>query len=348
MDVQEIQAVVLNILAFVLLLITLQPPLDDGTFPLQQRLFPDFHGCTFYGRDVFSLISGQAWLFWRNTGETPGSFSRLALDLLPALSSLTACGQPRISQRRQKITLINQVLLTIIWLRKYPHVDTLSLWFDIDPSSVVRIVYKVLPELWRYFQNQIRWPTLPEWRNLMGNWEEFPNVVGAIDTTPHEIYRPLIEPQRPFYSGYRHHHCMNTQLVMDNERHIRFVQAGFLGSTHDAVSFRLMGPIGPGRNLDLPPNAKLLADKAYPEGGSLLTPVRANQMPLLNHRDKRRARRFNTLLSKRRVKIEHVFKEMKTYKAIGQIWRHPRWLMPVCVELVALLSERRVRLFKTV
>ncbi|XP_020602223.1 uncharacterized protein LOC110041281, partial [Orbicella faveolata] len=151
-------------------------------------------------------------------------------------------------------------------------------------------------------------------------WEEFPNVVGAIDTTPHEIYRPLIEPQRPFYSGYRHYHCMNTQLVMDNEGHIRFVQAGFLGSTHDAVSFRLMEPIGPGRNLDLPPNAKLLADKAYPDGGSLLTPVRANQMP----------------------------KEMETYKAIGQIWRHPRWLMPVCVELVALLSERRVRLFETV
>ena len=74
----------------------------------------------------------------------------------------------------------------------------------------------------------------------MGNWEELLNVVGAIDTTPHEIYRPLIEPQGLFYSGYRHHHCMNTQLVMDSERHIRFFQAGFLGSTHDAVSFRLM------------------------------------------------------------------------------------------------------------
>ena len=77
----------------------------------------------------------------------------------------------------------------------------------------------------------------------MGNWEEFPNVVGVIDTTQHEIYRPLIEliePQRPFYKGYRHYHCMNTQLVMDSEGHIRFVQAGFLGSTHDAVSFRLM------------------------------------------------------------------------------------------------------------
>ena len=137
---------------------------------------------------------------------------------------------------------------------------------------------------------------------------------------------------------------MNTQLVMDNEGHIRFFQAGFLGSTHDAVSFRLMESIGRGRNLDLPPNAKLLADKAYPDGGSLLTLVKANQMHLLNRRDQRRARRFNTLLSKRRVKIKQVFKGVKSYKSIGQIWRHSRWLMPVCVELVVLLSERRVRL----
>ena len=34
---------------------------------------------------------------------------------------------------------------------------------------------------------------------------------------------------------------------------------------------------------------------------------------------------------------------MKTYN-----WRHPRWLMPVCVELATLLSDRRLKLFKTV
>ena len=39
---------VLNILAFVLFLTTLQPPLDDGTFPLLLCLLPDFQGCTFY------------------------------------------------------------------------------------------------------------------------------------------------------------------------------------------------------------------------------------------------------------------------------------------------------------
>ena len=145
--------------------------------PLRQRLFPDFRGRTFYSRDVFSLISGQAGLFWRNTCETPDSFLRQAWDISPSLSSLTACGQPRINQRRKKITWMNQVLLTIIWFRKYTHVDTLSVWFDIDSSLMFLIVYKFLTELWRYFQNQISWPHLHEWRNLMGNWKEFPNVV---------------------------------------------------------------------------------------------------------------------------------------------------------------------------
>ena len=172
-------------------------------------------------------------------------------------------------------------------------------------------------------------PNLLEWNNTIENWPEFPNAVGAIDTKPRKIHRLLTEPQRRFYSGHRHYYCFNTQLVMGNTAHIRFLQAGFLGSMHDAVSLRLMEPIGPERNLDLPPNAKLLADNAYTDGGVLMTPVRANQLPLLNNRERRRARRFSRALSKRRVRVEHIFKEMKTFKAIGQIWRHPRWLMPV-------------------
>ena len=61
-----------------------------------------------------------------------------------------------------------------------------------------------------------------------------------------------------------------------------------------------------------------LAKKAYSDAGSLLTPVRANQMPLLNLKDWRRVRRFNTLLSKRRVKIEHDCKELKRNKAVDR------------------------------
>ncbi|KXJ29426.1 hypothetical protein AC249_AIPGENE27131 [Exaiptasia diaphana] len=122
---------------------------------------------------------------------------------------------------------------------------------------------------------------------MMGNWPEFPSAVGSIDSTPHEIYRPITEPQRLFYSGHRHYHCFNTQLIIDIQGHLRHVHTGFMGSMADANSYRHMLPIGPGLPLDIPPGAQFLADKAYPDGGALLTPVRANQMHLLNNRERR-------------------------------------------------------------
>lgn len=93
--------------------------------------------------------------------------------------------------------------------------------------------------------------------------------------------------------------------------------------------------------------AIILADQGYPDDGPLLTPARAGQMHLLNRRERRRARKFNRALSKRRVKIEYVIKEVKTFKAVSQVWRHPRWLMTICVELATLLVERRLRFPQT-
>ncbi|CAH3026722.1 unnamed protein product, partial [Porites evermanni] len=95
---------------------------------------------------------------------------------------------------------------------------------------------------------------------------------GCIDGTPHEIYRPQVEPQAQFYSGHRHYHVMNTQLIVDNQGNIVFLQAGFLGSMNDAGNFILMDRIGPGTACDMPRRTVLLADKGYGDFVPLLTP----------------------------------------------------------------------------
>ena len=108
MEVHEIRVVLLNILAILLVFVTLQlPPPDENNFPLQHRLFENFYGEQFCGRDVLSLISRQAHLFWRNTCETPGSFLKLATGLMPVLFHLD--GIPRRRQRRQKINIIRKI-----------------------------------------------------------------------------------------------------------------------------------------------------------------------------------------------------------------------------------------------
>lgn len=246
------------------------------------------------------------------------------------------------------MSIVNRILLVFIWLRKYPHVHTLSLLFNVSPQTVCALLYQGISVLWRHFSLAVTWPSNREWDAMRNTWQHFPNAVGCIDATPHEILVPSIEPQREFYSGHRHFHLINTQMICDNRGHIRFLQAGFLGSTHDSQSYRLMEPIGPGLTLDIPLGVVFLADKGYPDNLPLLTPFRQAQMRIMNNRDRRRAMQFNRELSRKRIKIEHIFKNLKDFKCTTGIWRHPRWLLPSVIELCTYLTERRLTLFEQV
>jgi hypothetical protein len=293
------------------------------------RLDPQFHGFTFRGRDIFQAIENQRYLFWLNTGELPETMLDITANISRNLLRLTSRGRVRRRIRSSKLSNINKVLLTLMWLRKYPCLDTMALLFDVSPSTVSHIIHSVVPILWRFFHNQVHWPTVDEWNALRGNWQAFPNAVDCLDGTPHEIYRPQVEPQREFYSGHRHYHLMNTQLIVDNLGNIVFLQAGFLGAQNDATNFLFMERIGPATNFDMPPNAYLSADKGYADVHPLLTPFRAVQIRRTAMHDQRRARRFNRRLSKCRVIVEHTIKHVKTYLAVGSLWRHPRWFQPV-------------------
>jgi hypothetical protein len=150
-----------------------------------QRLDPGFHGFQYNGRDLLVQYSNQRYLFWLNTGELPKTMIYVFTRILPALSRLNRRGRPRQRRRNSKLSNINKVLLTFIWLRKYPCLDTLSLIFDVSPPTVTSIIYSVIPIMWRYFRNQVSWPNLEEWNALRGtDWHYFPDAVGCIDGTP--------------------------------------------------------------------------------------------------------------------------------------------------------------------
>lgn len=315
---------------------------------IMQRLDPAFHGYQFRGDDFFTRIRNQRYLFWLNTGELPETIQEITEHISDSLTRVNRRGFLRQRRRRCVLNNVNQVLLTIMWLRKYPCLDTLALIFDISPSTVSAIIHRVIPVLWRYFHNQVVWPTNAEWNALRGNWRNVPNAVGCIDGTPHEIYRPEVEPQRQFYSGHRHYHLMNTQLIVDNLGNIVFLQAGFLGSMNDSGNFNLMERIGPGTNYDMPQNVFLLADKGYADTPPLVTPFRALQIRRMARGDQRRARRFNRTIAKCRILVEHTIKHVKTYRSISSIWRHPRWFQPIVVELCTFLAQRHVVLFEEI
>ena len=95
MDADEIQIILLLIAQLLLLFSTINQPLLNQNIVLIQRLLPGFRGSGFNGRDVFSLIANQPWLFWRNTGETTDSLLQIVSDVSPNLLRLTRDGRQR-------------------------------------------------------------------------------------------------------------------------------------------------------------------------------------------------------------------------------------------------------------
>ena len=73
-----------------------------------------------------------------------------------------------------------------------------------------------------------------------------------------------------------------------------------------------------------------------------LTHFRAAQIRRMPRYDQRRARNFNSNLSKCRVIVEHTIKYLETYEAAGSLWRHPRWSQPVAVELYFSCAEAHI------
>ena len=107
----------MQILGVVLLLLASFPIVPHLPNRIMQRLDPDFHGFDYRGRNVFVEYANQKHLFWPNTGELPETMMHIA----------TIRGRLRQRRRNSKISNVNKVLLTFMWLRKYPCLDTLAL-----------------------------------------------------------------------------------------------------------------------------------------------------------------------------------------------------------------------------
>ncbi|CAC5397737.1 unnamed protein product [Mytilus coruscus] len=90
----------------------------------------------------------------------------------------------------------------------------------------------------------------------------------------------------------------------------------------------------------------ILADSIYPNAPPFVTPFKSTDIVRRPRLEQKRKRKFNLLHRKRRVYVEHVIKELKTFRVIGALYRHPRWEMSSIVELRAALAKKRADLIK--
>ena len=150
-----------------------------------------------------------------------------------------------------------------------------------------------------------------------------------VDCTEQPIQRPR-RKQRCYYSGKRRRHTIKAELVATHHggrTRIAAVPPPAPGRTHD-LTLRRRGP-------PVPEGCRVYADSAY-QGYEEEHP--ATEIPYKRPPGGRLAkdeREYNRALSSFRVRIEHVFARLKTFRILRDVFRYPRATYHATIRIVA-------------
>ncbi len=143
---------------------------------------------------------------------------------------------------------------------------------------------------------------------LAQQFEPRDGTIGLIvDTTSTRVR----STDRASYTAYKKMHVSKVQVLCDATGRIHHVSGSYPGSVHDKTIWNK-------EVSNIPNNAHVLADKAYAgadgENTILFRPIKRNEQRWKD--DPEAAKAANRVLSKQRVKIEHVFAQLKTWRTI--------------------------------
>lgn len=133
---------------------------------------------------------------------------------------------------------------------------------------------------------------------------EFPNVIGAIDSTHIKIRAPAYDPTS--YINRKDYHSIILQAVCDRHGKLTHCFAGYPGCTHDARVFKNSPVAQFLRNPEyFINNSHIIGDGAYTIHPNVMVPFRENGHLTV------RQQNFNYCLSSTRMAIEKAFGMLK-------------------------------------
>jgi hypothetical protein len=143
-----------------------------------------------------------------------------------------------------------------------------------------------------------------------------------------------------FYSGYKHHRGLKTQIVCDEKRFIRHVSPPQPASVHDKKLWDEQC-----HHLAQMKPVFVLADKGY--AGAILTkavlrPLKRNESAYRNN--PARAKQENRIVSALRVRIEHVIGSLKRFKILAERFPLALACYSGCMHAIALIHNLQLEI----
>lgn len=289
-------------------------------------------------------------VFQSMTGLTVALFNELEQELEAPLVAAEAKRLVRPVRKRAEgggrppeLSVRNQLLLSVSWLRCYPTHEVLGYLFGVSDSTVSRLKERWLPLLAASGRDTMRLPDpgRKHRRTLDALLCETPALAVIIDTFEQRVQRPQQrQVADQYYSGKKKQHTLKSQVAIDEVTGLVVdVSASVPGPTADIALLeqsRLLTrlPAGVGAIGDL---AYLGMDKLHPTGQA----AAPRRKPPRRERSPEDAA-FNTAFSRRRIAVEHAIGRLRCFRALTHMDRHHRCAHHDRVLAVAGLVNRRL------
>jgi len=294
-------------------------------------------------------LSRYPAVFRAMTGLEVGEFDALYADVVPRFLEAERRRLSRPDRRRAigaghpfELAARDQLLLTVVWLRRYPINAVLGYLFGVEEATALRTVRRVLPVLEAAGVDTMRWPDPGKGKRpgLDALLRETPALAVIVDTFEQRVQRPRDRAEADaYYSGKKKRHTLKSQVAVREDGRVADVAESARGPTADLTLLEDSNLLE-----RLPPDVGALGDLAY-VGVAALHPAGLGATPRRKPRGKPRPDAdvaYNAAFARRRIVAEHTIGRLRAYQALAQADRHHRRGHTMRVRAVAGLVNRRL------
>jgi hypothetical protein len=210
----------------------------------------------------------------------------------------------------RKLHPIDELLLWLYHIDGNKH-TVLCLLFDLNRSSVVIITDHITRAVNHVWNEEVRWPSKEERKEMYGFFSCHEKAVGCIDGTHCQIDVPDNEDdENNCYSGYKHYHTQNYLLCCDAFGFIIHIAGPFEGSWNDKQCFLASEFMNPDSNM-LEADEKLITDGGFSGFDMNICPFSAPDLERADTEDRAKMIAYNEEIVLNRSLNEHVNHQLK-------------------------------------
>lgn len=289
-------------------------------------------------------------VFRSMTGLSVTEFDQLVEDVLPRHARAEQKRLSRANRQRAigaghpfNLSVVDQLLLSVIWLRLYPTHEVLGYLFGVSDSTARRGIGRLLPLLEKSGRDTMRLPDpgKKQHRTLDALLQDLPELMVIIDTFEQRVQRPRGRTAADeYYSGKKRQHTLKSQVAIHEVTgQVVDVADSVPGPTADITLLAQSGLMA-----RLPQGVGGMGDLAY-IGIDKLDAQHVGAAPRRKPRGQPRPAEdiaYNTAFSRRRIGVEHTLARMRRYEAVTHTDRNHRRDHTARTVAVAGLVNRQI------